>query len=112
MTPASSARRLLLGTGLGLFLAGGFGLISGVITIETPNIGFIVPLIGLILIGLSYPTARGEGPLANWFPNEDNAAMAVRVEADLSQEKHDADVGNAWAKLEHSMLSKELEEEE
>jgi hypothetical protein len=38
--------------------------------------------------------------------------MAVRVEVDLSQEKHDADVGNAWAKLEHSMLSKELEEEE
>ena len=70
MTPASSARRLLLGTGLGLFLAGGFGLISGVITIETPNIGFLVPLIGLILICLSYPTASGEGPLANWFPTK------------------------------------------
>ena len=112
MTPASSASRLLLGTGLGLFLAGGFGLISGVIEIETPNLGFIVPIIGLLLIGLSYPTGKGEGPLSNWFPNEDNAAMAVRVEADLSQEKHDADVGNAWAKLEHSMLSKELEGEE
>ena len=112
MTPASSARRLLLGTGLGLFLAGGFGLISGVVAIETPSIGFLVPLIGLILIGLSYSTGRGEGPLAKWFPNEDNAAMADRVVADLSQEKNDADVGNAWAKLEHSMLSKELEEEE
>ena len=82
-----------------------------IIAFETPSIGFLVPLFGLILIGLSYPTARGEGPLANWFPNEDNVAMAVRVEADLSQEMHDADVGNAWAKLEHSMLSKELEEE-
>ena len=28
------------------------------------------------------------------------------------QEKQDDDVGNAWAKLEHSMLSKELEGEE
>ena len=112
MTPASSARRLLFGTGLGLFLAGGFGLISGVIAIETPSLGFLVPLIGIILIGLSYPTGRGEGPLEKWFPNENNEAMAVRVESDLSQEMQDADVGNAWAKLEHSMLSKELEEEE
>tara|TARA_B100001564_G_scaffold319496_1_gene296781 strand:+ start:3889 stop:4227 length:339 start_codon:yes stop_codon:yes gene_type:complete len=112
MTPASSARRLLLGTGLGLFLAGGFGLISGVIEIETPSLGFVVPLAGLLLIGLSFPTGRGEGPLANWFPNEDNAAMGARVEADLTQGKHETDVGNAWAKLEHSMLSKELEAEE
>tara|TARA_B100000614_G_scaffold39952_1_gene32720 strand:- start:2216 stop:2554 length:339 start_codon:yes stop_codon:yes gene_type:complete len=112
MTPASSASRILLGTGLGLLLAGGFGLISGVIEVENPSAGFIVPLIGLSLIGISYPTRKGEGPLSNWFPNEDNEAMAVRVESDLSQEKHDADVGNAWAKLEHSMLSKELEEEE
>ena len=28
------------------------------------------------------------------------------------QEKQEDDVGNAWAKLEHSMLSKELEGEE
>ena len=93
-------------------MAGGFGLISGVIEIETPSLGFVVPLAGLLLIGLSFPTGRGEGPLANWFPNEDNAAMGARVEADLTQGKHETDVGNAWAKLEHSMLSKELEAEE
>lgn len=87
-------------------------MISGVIEIETPSLGFVVPLAGLLLIGLSFPTGRGEGPLANWFPNEDNAAMGARVEADLTQGKHETDVGNAWAKLEHSMLSKELEAEE
>jgi len=87
-------------------------LISGVIEIETPSLGFVVPLAGLLLIGLSFPTGRGEGPLANWFPNEDNATMGARVEADLTQGKHETDVGNAWAKLEHSMLSKELEAEE
>ena len=38
--------------------------------------------------------------------------MATRVENDLTQQMQDADVGNAWAKLEHSMLSKELEGEE
>ena len=87
-------------------------MISGVIEIETPSLGFVVPLAGLLLIGLSFPTGRGEGPLANWFPNEDNATMGARVEADLTQGKHETDVGNAWAKLEHSMLSKELEAEE
>ena len=50
--------------------------------------------------------------LAEHFPNEDNETLAVRVEADLNQEKQNEDVGNAWAKLEHSMLSKELEGEE
>jgi len=49
-----------LGTGLGLILAGGFGLISGVISIEEPSIGFIIPLFGLIFVGLSGPTGRGE----------------------------------------------------
>tara|TARA_A100001037_G_scaffold283705_1_gene289398 strand:- start:1398 stop:1733 length:336 start_codon:yes stop_codon:yes gene_type:complete len=111
MTPADSARRLLLGTGLGLLLAGGFGLLSGVISIEEPSIGFVIPLIGLLLLALAGPTGKGEGPLGKWFPNEDAVAMAEKVENDLIQENHDADVGDAWAKLEHSMLSKELEEE-
>lgn len=109
--PARSAQRILLGTGLGLVLAGGFGLITGVISIEEPSIGFIIPLFGLIFVGLSSPTGRGEGPLADFFPNENDADMAARVESDINQQMQDADVGNAWAKLEHSMLSKELEEE-
>ena len=37
--------------------------------------------------------------------------MAARVESDLKQQIHEDEVGNAWAKLEHSMLSKELEQE-
>ena len=84
---------------------------SGVISIEDPSIGFIIPFFGLIFAGLSGPTGRGEGPLANFFPNENDANMAARVESDINQQMQDADVGNAWAKLEHSMLSKELEEE-
>ncbi len=112
MTPAKSAQRLLLGTGLGLFLAGGFGLISGVIAIDKLGIGFIVPIFGLILIALSSPTGRGEGPIAGFFPDENDSNMASRIEGEINLQIQDADVGNAWAKLEHSMLSKELEEEE
>ena len=37
--------------------------------------------------------------------------MATRVEDDLKQRIHEDEVGNAWAKLEHSMLSKELKQE-
>ena len=84
---------------------------SGVITIEDPSIGFIIPFFGLIFVGLSGPTGRGEGPLTDFFPNENDTNMAARVESDINQQIQDSDVGNAWAKLEHSMLSKELEEE-
>tara|TARA_B110000444_G_C18850916_1_gene605511 strand:- start:6499 stop:6834 length:336 start_codon:yes stop_codon:yes gene_type:complete len=111
MTPAIRAQRLLLGTGLGLLLASGMALISGVISIEEPEIGFIFPLIGLILLVLAGPTGKGQGPLGSLFPNESNDSMAMRIETDLMSNKRDDDVGNAWAKLEHTMLSKELEEE-
>ena len=111
MTPARSAQRLLLGTGLGLVLAGGFGLISGLISIEEPGPGFLIPIFGLILLILSGPTGKGEGALAEFFPNEDDSVMAARVESDVSQQIQEAEVGNAWAKLEHSVLSKEIEEE-
>ena len=111
MTPAVRAQRLLLGTGLGLLLATGMALISGVISIEEPDIGFIFPLIGLILLALSGPTGKGQGPFGSLFPNENTDSMTMRIEAELMATKRDDDVGNAWAKLEHTMLSKELEEE-
>ena len=86
-------------------------LISGVISIEEPGIGFLFPLIGLILLALAGPTGKGQGPLGSLFPNENTESMTMRIEAELMSTKRDDDVGNAWAKLEHTMLSKELEEE-
>ena len=111
MTPAVSAQRLLVGTGLGLLLASGLALISGVISIEKPEIGFVFPLVGIILLALAGPTGRGEGPLGGFFPNENSESMGMRIQSELMATKRDDDVGNAWAKLEHTMLSKELEEE-
>ena len=111
MNPAKSAHRLLTGTGLGLLLVSGLGLISGNMSVEKPDIGLIIPLVGIILLALSGPTGRGEGPLAGYFPNENKSSMAIRVENELNDSLKEEDVGNAWAKLEHTMLSKELEEE-
>ena len=111
MNPAKSAQRLLTGTGLGLLLASGLGLISGILSIENPSIGFVIPLVGIILLALSIPTGRGEGILSRYFPNEDKSNMEARVENELNNSQNEDDVGNAWAKLEHTMLSKELEEE-
>jgi len=45
------------------------------------------------------------------LPNENTESMTMRIESELMATKRDDDVGNAWAKLEHTMLSKELEEE-
>ena len=112
MTPAASAQRLLVGTGLGLLLASGSGFISGILTIDTPEIGFAVPFIGILMLMLSVPTGRGEGDLGRVFPNENRSTMALRIESELTQTKTDNDVGNAWARLEHTVLSKELEGEE
>ena len=64
-----------------------------------------------MLLALAGPTGRGEGPLSSWFPDENDVSMAARIEEELIQTTSDADIGNAWAKLEHTMLSKELEEE-
>lgn len=111
MTPAASAQRLLLGTGLGLLLASGLGFISGILSIENPGPGFGIPILGLLILVLSGPTGRGEGILGNVFPNEDRQALSTRIEGELVQSKGDNDIGDAWARLEHTVLSKELEEE-
>ena len=111
MTPAAGARRLLLGTGLGLILASGLGLISGILSIENPGAGFVIPLIGLMMLALAGPTGRGVGLLGGFFPDEDRSSMASRIESELVQSKSDTEIGDAWARLEHTVLSKELEEE-
>lgn len=112
MNPAQAAKRLLLGTGLGLSMAVGLGFISGQIKVDNPiNAWSLIILLAMVCLALAGPTGRGKGPLSSMFPNEDRHAMVSRVESDLSETRKDADMGDAWARLEESMLSKEIEEE-
>ena len=43
--------------------------------------------------------------------SEDSSAAAQKISNELSDTRKNEEIGDAWAKLEHSMLSKELEEE-
>ena len=66
----------------------------------------------MFLIAISLNTKSGTGILSSWFPKEDNENLKIRVEEDLAFTSKEEMIGSAWAKLEHTMLSKELEGEE
>ena len=111
MTPAHAAKRLLIGTGFGLILATGLALISGMMKFSQPDLGLIIPILGVVCLGLADSTGKGKGPLSRWFPLEDKADMEARVGNEVAGVKKDSHLGDAWARLEKTMLSKELEEE-
>jgi hypothetical protein len=111
MTPAHAAKRLLIGTGFGLLLATGLALISGMMKFSQPDLGIAIPVLGIICLVLADFTGKGKGPLSRWFPLEDKVAMAARIENKVVEIEKDSHLGDAWARLEETMLSKELEEE-
>lgn len=112
MTPAASAQRLLFGTGLGLILASGLALGTGLLSFTNPSVlSVAIPVIGVFSLILAPIAGRGDGFLGSMFPNEDKTAIVSRVEADLAWVKKDADIGDAWAQLEESVLSNDIEEE-
>jgi len=112
MTPAASAQRLLFGTGLGLILASGLALGSGQLSLTNPGVlTIVIPALGIFCLILAPIAGKGNGVLATIFPDENKATMVSRVETELNWAKKDTEIGNAWAKLEESVLSKDIEEE-
>jgi hypothetical protein len=110
--PSDAASKLLYGTGLGLFLVAGFGLIEGRMELNELGIGWIFVLIGTILIGLGNTLGNGSGPLTEAFPNESADELAMRVRGEIDDTIKDASVGSAWAELEANVLEEELSEQE
>ena len=110
--PADAASRLLMATGLGLILATGFGLQQQMLDINKVGIGWVIGISGLILIGLSSLVAKGDGPLAKAYPLENEIEMASRVKEDVEEIEKDTSMGNAWAKLEATVLEQDISEQE
>lgn len=110
--PSDSASTLLLGTGMGCFLITGIGLIQGRMGFDTLAVGWLFPIIGVLLLVLSKSIVSGSGPLAGTFPDEDDEMLAERVRSEIETTAKDASVGSAWAELEAAVLESELNEEE
>ena len=110
--PAKAASRLLYGTGFGLVLVCGFGLIQGRMDIEIMGIGHVFMLIALISIAGAKLLSQKDSFLNSYFPNEDTDEMRERIENEVNEIQIDSVVGNAWAKLESQVLEKEISTEE
>jgi hypothetical protein len=110
--PAKAASRLLLSTGLGLLLVTGLALQRNLLSISTPNYGWLIPLSALIFIYLSMMMNKGKGPLSTLFPDENNKDVVERVSKEIEITKKEDEMGGAWAQLEASLLSSEIGEEE
>ena len=112
--PAKAARRILLGTGVGLLLVSFLALREERLPLYG-NIGWSIPIAATvaIVIGFMIPQQPdSKGRLARWFPALDESSMSEDIKKVVSPEGEDGDVGGAWAKLEEAMLSSELEESE
>jgi len=110
--PSDAASKLLYGTGTGLLLVAGFGLIEGRMQISELGMGWIFILLGAVFIGLGNTLSNGAGPLSPAFPNESADELAQRVSEDINTSIKDASVGSAWAELEANVLQEELSEQE
>ncbi len=129
-TPARAAEHLFLALGIVLLLATAFALIDGrlppadcpeedteEICTSSSDIGwFVVGGAALFLsVGLMMRMSRtsGSGALfGNFFPDEDENLIAVRV-AEEFEDVHDTDrLTGAWANLETKMLESNHSEEE
>ena len=108
MTPAERAKKLLLGTGLCLVFVFAIGLSSDRFTLNTLDIGWLFLIFGIIMIVLSFTN----GSFSSRFPDESDEEMTDRVHDDVTETKREADVGDAWASLEHNVLTNELTESE
>jgi len=109
--PSDSASSLLLGTGIGCFLITGFGLVQGRMSLETMSLGWLFPIIGVVLVLLPKFIRSESGLMAHLFPDEDDDTLSERVRSEIETTVKDGSVSSAWAELEAAVLESELSEE-
>jgi hypothetical protein len=108
MTPAERAKKLLLGTGLCLVFVFAIGLSNDRFSMTSLDLGWLFLIIGVLMVGLSLTN----GSFTSQFPDESDEEMKDRVQDDVTETKREANIGDAWASLEHNVLTNELSESE
>ena len=102
--PAVAASRLLLGAGVGGFLAVGLDLQNGGWAVDTA--AFAVVSVSCLLLG--WTLRRGMGPMTRVFSSESDDEMAQQVKHKLEELEASEDVNAKWAALEAKVLSDDL----
>ena len=110
--PHKAASYLLGGLGVGLLLATGFALQQDRMSITSFGLGHTLLVASLFSFLMSYLTLQGKGPLATTFPNETLEELSDRIQSEYQEEEKYERVSNAWAELEATVLSSELNDEE
>tara|TARA_B100001123_G_C15210387_1_gene987019 strand:+ start:453 stop:827 length:375 start_codon:yes stop_codon:yes gene_type:complete len=122
-TPAIAARRIFLGTGLGLLIVSGFLLSMGFLPptecdsndsecISTNLFGWLIPIIALVFVICGSLLSYNLSFFEKTFPNTDSVSRQKFHEEILLQEQlEDSKSSNAWTSLEEKLLTKNLEEE-
>ena len=110
--PSKAAQRILLGTGFGLTLLCGFAIIEGRMRIGELGFGYIFLLSAIICLLSSKMLDYQNSFLSEYFPNETEKDLKLRVDEEINQINHENRVGDAWAKLESKVLATEIGAEE
>ena len=110
-SPARTAFRLLIATGFGLLLATAFAIDSGELN-TSPSATWIIPLMMITAFFCAIAIAGGVAPFDTYFPLETGAQMRERLEKEHESDLNDAEVSDAWAKLESEVLSEMIGESE
>ena len=110
--PNRAASRILAGTGFGLFLVAGFGLIEGRSQWDSFSMGHIFVILGILCAVLSRLILNNNSPLGGIFPNESDEQLRKRVADEINEVNSNLALGSAWAELETKVLEQEFADEQ
>lgn len=121
-TPAAAARRILLGTGIGLLVISGLLFINNMLPpsscgveevecIDTGPVGWVIPASAVICLIIGALISARPDALSSLFPTMDINEMNEEIQHEYESEQDTSQLGGAWASLEENLLSNKLEEE-
>ena len=122
-TPATVARNIFLGTGLGLMVVTGLLFSMGFLPpencasetlncISTNSLGWLIPLLSFIFLFLGILIRQKPEIFDNIFPNLSEEKRKANLEKSFLEEHlQDSKSSSAWTSLEKKLLIEKYEEE-